>query len=225
MAPDVKPEFLIEQPVLRALGQKVRERLTTNPKVWKVPADGAEIHAVGHFLSPQECAAMKVMIDQVARPSTVFDMSYKDGFRTSFSGDVDPHDPFIKQIDGRINALLGIDASFGETIQGQRYMPGQQFKPHHDWFHPGTSYWESESARGGQRAYTAMVYLNTVTEGGATEFPELGLSIDPAEGVLLLWNNADPDGIPNSRTLHAGRPVVRGTKYVITKWYRARAWS
>ena len=225
MTPEIKPEFLREQPNLRAQGNAARAKLKANPKVWQAPTDGAEIYAVGEFITPDECQTLMAMIDAAARPSTLLDMSYGDGFRTSFSGDVDPHDPFIKRIDARINDLLGIDPRFGETIQGQRYLPGHEFKPHHDWFHPGTVYWDSEAKRGGQRAYTAMAYLNTVDEGGSTDFTELGLSIEPTPGVLLLWNNADPDGIPNRKTLHAGRPVVRGAKYVITKWYRAKPWS
>ncbi len=225
MAPDIKPEFLIDQPILRAQGDMVRARLKANPQVWQAPTDEAEIYAVGHFLTPEECQSMITMIDAAARPSTLLDMSYGDGFRTSFSGDVDPHDPFIKRIDSRINDLLGIDARFGETIQGQRYLPGQEFKPHHDWFHPGTVYWDSEVHRGGQRAYTAMIYLNQVDEGGSTDFTELGLSVEPTQGVLMMWNNADPDGLPNRKTIHAGRPVVRGAKYVITKWYRAKPWT
>ena len=34
-----------------------------------------------------------------------------------------------------------------------------------------------------------------------------------------------PEGEPNLMTMHAGTPVVRGTKYVITKWYRTRPWA
>jgi prolyl 4-hydroxylase len=42
--------------------------------------------------------------------------------------------------------------------------------------------------------------------------------------VLLIWNNALPDGRPNEGTMHAGMPVVKGVKYVITRWYRTRPW-
>ena len=38
------------------------------------------------------------------------------------------------------------------------------------------------------------------------------------------WNNADPEGVPNPWTIHAGRPVEAGVKYVITKWYRTQRW-
>lgn len=225
MTNQVHSAFLTEQPRLAQQGQLVRDRLKANSQVWQAPTDGAEIYAVGQFLTPQECQTMMTLIDAAARPSTLLDKSYGDGFRTSFSGDVDPHDPFIKRIDGRINDLLGIDPRFGETMQGQRYLPGQEFKPHHDWFHPETAYWSSENKRGGQRSYTAMIYLNQVDEGGATEFTDLRLSIEPTQGVILMWNNADPTGIPNQKTIHAGKPVVRGAKYVITKWYRAKPWT
>ena len=120
--------------------------------------------------------------------------------------------------------MLGVDAAIGEPVQGQRYLPGQQFKPHNDWFYTSEGYWPGEEARGGQRSWTAMAYLNAVDEGGATAFIELGIQIEPKPGVLLLWNNALPDGRPNEATLHAGLPVEAGAKYVITKWYRTRAW-
>ncbi|MFM6830341.1 MAG: 2OG-Fe(II) oxygenase, partial [Novosphingobium sp.] len=49
-------------------------------------------------------------------------------------------------------------------------------------------------------------------------------TIPPQPGALLIWNNMKPDGTPNPNSMHAGMPVVRGTKYVLTKWYRARQW-
>ena len=69
-----------------------------------------------------------------------------------------------------------------------------------------------------------MVYLNSVEEGGETEFPKIGASVPPQAGVLIAWNNARIDGRTNPLTLHAARPVLRGSKYVITKWFRCRRW-
>jgi prolyl 4-hydroxylase len=70
-----------------------------------------------------------------------------------------------------------------------------------------------------------MIYLNDVEAGGATEFPRLNISVPPQQGALLCWNNALADGSPNDQTIHAARPVERGVKYVITKWYRTRPWG
>jgi prolyl 4-hydroxylase len=209
---------------LRRTGRKVRERLAANPAVYRLPCEKAELWAVGDFLSPEECGRLMVMIDAVAKPSRAFDAEYASGYRTSYSGDPDPHDPFVKRIQRRIDDLLGIDPSYGETIQGQRYLPGQQFQAHTDWFPANTPYWETERDRGGQRCFTAMAFLNAVEEGGHTAFPHLDISVEPKPGALLIWNNADADGVPNPWTLHAGTPVQRGVKYIVTKWYRVRRW-
>ena len=97
-----------------------------------------------------------------------------------------------------------------EAIQAQRYFPGQQFKPHNDWFYTTEKYWQMERKRGGQRSWTAMVFLNEVEQGGETHFVNVGIKIQPKPGVLLVWNNALPDGSPNEGTLHAGTPVLAG---------------
>lgn len=209
---------------LRRIGRKVRERLAANERAYRIPTDKAELWAVGDFFDALECGRLISMIDAVAEPSRAFDAEYSSGYRTSYSGDVDPHDPFVRKLQRRIDDLLGVDPTYGETIQGQRYMEGQQFQAHTDWFPANTPYWEQEKDRGGQRSITAMAYLNPVEEGGATAFPRLGISIEPRPGALLIWNNADENGVPNPWTIHAGTPVVRGVKYIITKWYRARRW-
>jgi len=41
---------------------------------------------------------------------------------------------------------------------------------------------------------------------------------------LLMWNNMRPDGSPNLLTVHEGMPVVRGKKYIVTKWFREANW-
>ena len=219
-----KPE-IVDQAALKRVGEQVRKRLAANKAIYRLPTDKAEIFAMGEFMSADECGKMMAMIDQVARPSSVFDVEYGADYRTSYSGDVDPHDPFVKKISRRIDDLLGLESAWGETVQGQRYLPGQQFRPHCDWFHAEAEYWPKEAARGGQRSWTAMVYLNPVDAGGSTDFTQIGLSVEPKPGAILLWNNADREGTPNRWALHAGTQVTAGVKYIITKWYRTRKWN
>ena len=214
-----------DQGALARLGAAVRERLAADQSVYRVPVERAEIFAVGQFLAPGECARLRALIDTVARPSDTFETGAHAGYRSSYSGDVDPADSFVRMIERRIADLLGIDLAWGETIQGQRYLPGQEFRAHRDWFDPAAAYWPREVANGGQRSWTAMVYLNDVEEGGVTEFPLIEVSIAPQAGALLAWNNAAPDGRPNPDVLHAALPVVSGVKYVITKWFRTRDWG
>ena len=213
-----------DQQALAELGSRVREQLAANSAVYRIDNPAVELFAVGEFLSVSECETLCAMIDAVARPSSLHEVDYASGYRTSYSGDLDPRDPFVAAISQRIDGLLGVDALIGEPVQGQRYMPGQQFKPHNDWFYVSEDYWPQEDARGGQRSWTAMVYLNNVEAGGVTLFSALGIQIEPTAGALLVWNNALPDGCPNEATLHAGMPVLAGAKYIITKWYRTRQW-
>lgn len=213
-----------DQDALARLGAAVGARLAAHPDVHRIENGKVELFAISDFLSADECARLCTMIDAVARPSALHEVAYDSGFRTSFSGDLDPHDAFVMGISQRIDALLGVEGAIGEPVQGQRYWPGQQFKPHNDWFYTSEGYWPQEELRGGQRSWTTMAYLNDVEEGGATLFAALGFQIEPQRGALLVWNNALPDGRPNEATLHAGMPVVRGAKYVITKWYRTRQW-
>src|SRR4029077_5815826 len=125
-----------------------------------------------------ECGRLRTIIDDVARPSTIHDVGYAR-IRSSYSGDVDADDPFLVAMIKRIDALPGIEPAYGETIQGQRYLPGQEFKPHTDWFWPETPACTNEWPRGGQRSFTAMAFLNNVEHGGETEFPELGIAVTP----------------------------------------------
>lgn len=218
------PRQTPDRKALVQVGDSVRARLAQDPSVYKVPVDGAEIFAVGDFLDVRECAHLIRLIDDVARPSALTHDIDED-YRTSYSGDVDRHDPVVRTVERRLYDLIGIDLSWGETIQGQRYHPGQQFKEHCDWFDTNQPYWASEFASGGQRSWTGMVYLNAVEDGGVTEFTRLGVTIPPQAGALLLWNNNLPDGTVNWNTMHAALPVVRGVKYIITKWFRGRRWG
>jgi len=85
-----------------------------------------------------------------------------------------------------------------------------------------TTFAGHHTERGGQRSWTAMIYLNQPEDGGATRFKTIGKTVQPETGKLLTWNNLLPDGTPNPATLHQGMRVRTGTKYVLTKWFRER---
>ena len=209
---------------LKRIGRKVRGRLARNKAVHRIATDNVEMWAIARFFDAVECGRLMALIDSVAQPSKAYEVDYSTGYRTSYSGDLDPFHPLVQQLQRRIDTLLGIDAAHGETLQGQRYTAGQEFRPHNDWFSPNSPSWVAENARGGQRSFTAMAYLNDVEDGGETDFPRLDIAITPRAGTLLVWNNADEEGNPNPWTLHAGNPVMRGSKYVVTKWYRCGRW-
>jgi prolyl 4-hydroxylase len=209
---------------LARIGAHVTKRLNANPLVQQIEHAEAQLYLYQGFLSVADCKTLVAKIDADAVPSTLYKGTEQAGFRTSYSCHLNRWDAFIARIEARMSDVLGIDNNFAETMQGQRYTVGQEFKSHHDFFHPSQSYWLQEGPAGGQRSWTAMIFLNEPEEGGATEFPHLGLGIRPQTGMMLMWNNVNLDGSLNYKTLHTGTPVSEGVKHVITKWYRQNDW-
>ena len=196
------------------------QRLAAAPGVQRVPSRELELFIIKRFLDPAMCAALIERIDAKRRPSEIADDLGIANYRTSETCDFDPADLIVAEVDRKIGELLGLPLSHGEVLQGQRYAPGQEFKPHTDTFEPGGYDYYLHTAAMGQRTWTAMVYLNEPDEGGATRFKTIGKTVQPEQGKLLAWNNLLPDGTPNPATLHQGMKVRRGTKYVLTKWFR-----
>ncbi|MEH3035681.1 MAG: 2OG-Fe(II) oxygenase [Sphingomonas adhaesiva] len=188
----------------------------------RFPSPHVELWTMPDFLAPEECDILMRYIDANKEPSRV---AYGDaGARTSETCVFDNTTPVVQLLDLRLSMLLGIPPGCGEPIQGQRYAVGQEFKLHHDYFedhHPDTA---SNRHRCGNRTWTAMIYLNEPEEGGETGFHYLQHEFVPTRGMAVCWNNIGPDGKPNRYTLHQGKPVIRGDKYIVTKWFRERAW-
>jgi prolyl 4-hydroxylase len=209
---------------LAKIGAHVTKRLNANPLVQQVEHADAQLYVYQGFLSLGDCKGLIDKIDAEAVPSTLYKGTEQAGFRTSYSCHLNRWDPFVSRVEARMSDVLGIDNAYAETMQGQRYHVGQEFKSHHDFFHPSQSYWDIEGVAGGQRTWTAMIFLNEPEEGGTTEFPHLGLGVRPQKGMMLIWNNVQPDGTLNYKTLHTGTPVIKGVKHIITKWYRQNNW-
>ena len=197
-------------------------RLAKTPGVQRVPTRELELFVVRHFLDPETCAALIERIDLNRRPSGIADDIGVANFRTSETCDLDWRDPVVAEVERRISGLLGISLEASEPPQGQRYAPGQEFRAHTDTFEPGGYDYYVHTAERGQRTWTAMIYLNEPEDGGATRFKLIGKTVQPETGKLLTWNNLLPDGEPNPATLHQGMKVRRGTKYIVTKWFRER---
>ncbi|HWH21859.1 MAG TPA: 2OG-Fe(II) oxygenase [Allosphingosinicella sp.] len=210
---------------LAEIGAGVRARLDTNPAAEKLPAKGLELYIVRNFLTPEECDGLVALIERDLYPSGLLKDHPDREYRTSKSCNLGREEPLVEMVDGRISNLIGVDRRFSETVQGQRYEVGQQFKPHHDFFHKGENYYDSVQRQGGQRSWTGMLFLNEPDAGGCTNFPEARVRVTPERGALLLWNNMAEDGTPNYNSLHQGMPVESGVKYVITKWFRERPWG
>lgn len=107
-----------------------------------------------------------------------------------------------------------------EQIHIVKYNLSGEYKEHHDFFHPNTSYYENHTKNGGQRIYSCLFYLNDNFEGGETFFPKINYKVKPEIGKLVIWKNLNDDFTINYNSLHAGLPVTNGEKWICIIWVR-----
>jgi prolyl 4-hydroxylase len=132
-------------------------------------------------------------------------------------------DFIARWLQARMTDRLRVPLSHAEHLVVLRYLPGQEYRPHCDWLHPGTRGNLPGPEHPGQRVHTVFCYLNHVAEGGATDFPQLKVRVEPRRGRIVHFTNLRPDGSGDPATLHAGLPVVAGEKWLATLWTRVRA--
>jgi prolyl 4-hydroxylase len=131
-------------------------------------------------------------------------------------------DPVVAAFEERIALHSRFPLACGEALVVLCYGPGDEYRPHHDWFDPNDPARREVLARGGQRLASFITWLSPVAGGGATDFPAAGLSVDPDPGSALFFFNCHPDGTPDPASGHAGAPVTAGGKWVATRWLRER---
>ena len=179
-------------------------------------SDDPHIEIVRGLFSLDECAYLIRRAGPLLKPSFVDDgktgIGRPDPIRTSHGAPFLPHeeDLVVQALNGRIAAATGTQAGNAEALYVMRYTPGQQYRPHLDAL-PGLT---------NQREWTAIAYLNDAFEGGATAFPDLGLSLRLGPGDLLVYRDSGPDQQPDLRMRHAGEPVASGEKWIATRWIR-----
>lgn len=225
LANEVTRRQLSGKPVPEIIGEPDVSALWVHDKWVKVllRLQRPRIVALGDFLSEQECEALRAEASsRLARSETVETLSGGSEVnvaRTSQGmffqrGETD----LCQRIEARLAALVNWPVENGEGIQVLRYSPGAEYKPHYDYFDPSQPGTAAILKRGGQRVGTVVMYLNTPEQGGATIFPDIGLDVHAVQGNAVFFAYGLPD--PSSLTLHGGAPVVKGEKWVATKWMR-----
>ena len=177
----------------------------------------------GSLLSDDECDGMVAL----ARPRLV----RSETVQTETGGsEVNPlrtssgmffargENPLCARVEARIARLLQWPLENGEGLQVLHYLPGAEYRPHHDYFDPSKAGTAAILQRGGQRVGSLVMYLSTPEKGGGTSFPDVSLEVAPIRGNAVFFSYDRPH--PITRTLHGGSPVIAGEKWVATKWLR-----
>ncbi len=134
-------------------------------------------------------------------------------------------DPLIAKIDARVSAIMNLPVENGEGLQILHYHTGGQYTPHYDYFAPSDPGSATHIANGGQRVSSLVMYLNDVEAGGETVFPELRLTVGPKKGGGVYFEYCNSKNELDPLSLHGGMPVLKGEKWIATKWMRSGRYS
>jgi len=118
----------------------------------------------------------------------------------------------------RIGDIVGIPEDVlhlnqsSESLQVVHYLPGQHYNNHVDY---GTTEYKN-------RFITFLLYLNDVEEGGDTGFLKAShdcqKDLHPGAGKGLWFYDLLPDGNVDAHTMHTGRYVTKGEKWLCNLW-------
>ncbi|XP_047326039.1 probable prolyl 4-hydroxylase 9 [Impatiens glandulifera] len=190
------------------------------------------------FASPEQCQAIIEMARPKLKQSTLAlrkgeTIESTKGERTStgtFMSASEDGTGILDLVERKIERVTMIPRNHGEAFNILRYEIGQRYVSHYDAFNPA-EYGPQKS----QRTASFLLYLSDVEEGGETMFPFengsnmdgiydyekcIGLKVKPRVGDGLLFYSLTPDGKIDEKSLHGSCPVIKGEKWVATKWIR-----
>lgn len=190
------------------------------------------------FATAEQCQAIIRITKSKLRPSTLAlrngeTQESTKGIRTSsgtfISASEDPTG-VLGHIERKIARATMIPRDQGESFNVLHYEIGQRYAAHYDAFNPA-EYGPQKS----QRVASFLLYLSDVEEGGETMFPFenglnmdigydyekcIGLKVKPRQGDGLLFYSLFVNGTIDPTSLHGSCPVIKGEKWVATKWIR-----
>nr|CAB3493126.1 unnamed protein product [Digitaria exilis] len=178
-------------------------------------------------MSPFNSAPASVACPVVA--GTLFLSMFGTISGTFLSASEDPTGT-LAEVEKKIARATMIPRKHGEPFNVLRYEIGQRYASHYDAFDPA-QYGPQKS----QRVASFLLYLTDVEEGGETMFPYengenmdigydyekcIGLKVKPRKGDGLLFYSLMVNGTIDPTSLHGSCPVMKGEKWVATKWIR-----
>lgn len=173
------------------------------------------IFLIANMLSDDECDTLINVSKSKLYRSKVFTResgnSIIDNRRTSQTAILEDDDnEIVSVVNKRLCKFLLWPSEKTEKLQVQRYDINQEYQPHHDYFPIDEI---------NNRVATIIIYLNEPEKGGETLFADIGLNIIPRKGMAVFFSYDRPS--PATLTLHGGSPVLKGEKWIITKFVRS----
>ena len=204
---------------------------------------------VENFLTHEECDYIRLESEQHMQASGTSKMDHDvdkpdTTWRTSTQYFLPSEGrPIVQAIDKRTAELTRTEVNQQEYVQVLRYLEGQKYDQHHDYF--DARFYQKDLAtlrniKHGEknRLATVLWYLSTVDSGGHTIFPlansnKLGpnhdfedcsfanaLLVQPVKGEVIIFYSLAADGSLDSTSLHGACKVGAGLqqKWAANKW-------
>ena len=185
------------------------------------------LETIDGFLAPIECEYLIAWSEPFQHASVVVSDDGKmvpHPDRTSTDANLVgvSEDFTARMLQARMTDQLGVPLTRAEHLTVLHYGPGAEYRPHVDFLPQGAQGNRPLPNYPGQRVDTIFAYLDEVEAGGETEFPRIGRRVRPARGRIVHFRNCRDDMTPDPLTVHAGLPVLAGSKWLATIWTRER---
>jgi prolyl 4-hydroxylase len=204
--------YLIENPILKYIKN--------------ISDENYSIIHVKNMLSDIECDQfLKYIYDErkIFEESKVYlnDKSIVTDYRKSKQLWLKDKDHKIcKKITKIAEIFTGKSPKYMEDLQLVEYDVSGYFKKHYD---PTVN---EKNSNINDRAYTLLIYLNNVEDGGETYFEKINLEIKPQKGDCIFFKSLDENTEKIiSKSLHQGMNVKKGKKIICNKWIHLHKFS
>jgi prolyl 4-hydroxylase len=190
-----------------------------NYKIITTNNNNYSVIEIDNFLSDEECLQMineaqkqKLEYSTIISDNNNVD-AYDENSRKSYTTWFQKHKNDIDlKISNLAIELTNRDDTHFENLQVVYYPIGGFFSPHYD----ATPITSNSNTK--YREYTLLIYLNDVEEGGETYFPIIDLNVKPKKGKAILFRTINDNKEIIYESLHTGKPVIKGEKWICNKW-------
>lgn len=192
-------------------------------------AAAPRIYTVENFLPKPACAWLIKQASRKLSVAMIYDAKVgglaRDVGRTNSAAGSNFLEPdLVMQLANlRIAGTIKLPIANQEPTNVLHYARGQEYVAHYDFITPQEEHaFAADLKRQGQRIATVLVYLNEGYGGGETEFPHLDFRFKGRPGDALIFWNLSEAGEREPKSLHAGLPVTKGEKWLLSKWVREK---
>lgn len=197
--------------------------LKAKPEAWEWLPGRPRVGLSREFATREECSHLVYFsADSMAPPDAYKGITANSEAETIyFSGRGRPlgalsSDTVVRMLERRIARTTDWSVEALEPCSVISYEPGQEYQPHVDFFDAEEIERNRDEIRdtGGQRVATFLLCLIAPEAGGETVYPETGLTVRYEPRMAMLHYNVTDDGAPDLLSLHSGKPVVSGQKWL-----------